>query len=1065
GDLVQMKDGAVIDASGSAGGGTVLVGGGFQGGGDTPTARRTLVEQGAQIAADSIDEGDGGTVVVWGDEAAVFDGAASARGGARGGNGGLVEVSSNGSVGISTGTVDVRAPNGEAGKWLIDPDNITIADTGTAASDTEVLFGDPPTDLEVDPDAIAAAAAGTTVVFQAEVDISVEDAVTSEADLVMQAGDDIFIDDVITMGADANLHLEAGSPHADEPIDGVVSFTDLGEDGIFGEVRMNGGTLTMIASDFQGQDLASSVNVAAGGDPALEINLSFLRDGSGIFVGSVEADLTAAEVLGLTADTEQLNIGKAMTAGTDGLGKDAQEITVASIDIDDDISFADGGRLAFFTAGDFTNDGFAIADQGVTPSDSDAPDLLIDVGGSVFFTNDASATATGDISVVAGSDISLVANEGDDISIRSGADIALTAGKNITSAALFGGSIEIQAADDLTLAAGGSIGALANSGDIDLVAADALNFTAGSTIDFSSSGGGIFAQGFGDVALDAGDSITALATGDGSSVILQGGRLLLLAGGDIELTEPTSVIPGCEFDCLIPPGNVILAGEGELALQAGGDIFSEAFLETNGGEMYLEADSPEAANGGDGTGTLTLGANAAIRTLRPISGSEREHGDLTLIAADFDLASATFIDVGNGDLLIAPSTSSKELTIGGAGSLLDAGELALLDATGQWSLGAALTAPGANGLQQLATAASVALNDSLTLPNINALLLYADGGIDGGFLQTPNLSVRAGGDVSLSVDADLLEVSAPGATVEIDESDGVVVGDVPITLGVPDANNVLGISAQDLTLNSTGSVTFNVAHDVPGEHEIISFSLATVTFNSPITGDGNLTVISDGPVNFNSTVNGLNSLVVDAFGDVNFAGAVGNQDTLGTVIVGDPGDSRDEVIALLSADDIEGASSLVANSGGDVNIASVFRADNLLLKPFGTSTSGPNALDVDGLLVGGTSAQLFGTVQGIGGPLAAFVAFSEPGEGSAPEDFRLNGCVIGTLCAPRFAFPPPPAPRNSFPEKGPFPEAGLLLPQVGITLLDLPEFLLPQDPRVAPDLEGRFSNSGNEEIW
>src|SRR5262249_1866113 len=89
-------DGAKSNAPRGTGGGTGVVGGDVHGGGDMPTAQRTLVEQGSQISADATTTGNGGTIVVWGDEAAAFNGAASARGGAQGGNGGLVEVSSKG---------------------------------------------------------------------------------------------------------------------------------------------------------------------------------------------------------------------------------------------------------------------------------------------------------------------------------------------------------------------------------------------------------------------------------------------------------------------------------------------------------------------------------------------------------------------------------------------------------------------------------------------------------------------------------------------------------------------------------------------------------------------------------------------------------------------------------------------------------------------------------------------------------------------------------------------------------------------------------------------------------
>ncbi|MEI7667039.1 MAG: YDG domain-containing protein, partial [Synechococcaceae cyanobacterium ELA263] len=121
--------GAALDASGPAGGGTVLVGGGLQGGdAAVPNAQTTLVDGASSIRADATEKGKGGTVVVWADGATRVDGVISARGGAAGGDGGFVEVSSRGQL-LWGGTVDARAPLGSWGTLLLDPYNITIANT------------------------------------------------------------------------------------------------------------------------------------------------------------------------------------------------------------------------------------------------------------------------------------------------------------------------------------------------------------------------------------------------------------------------------------------------------------------------------------------------------------------------------------------------------------------------------------------------------------------------------------------------------------------------------------------------------------------------------------------------------------------------------------------------------------------------------------------------------------------------------------------------------------------------------------------------------------------------
>jgi filamentous hemagglutinin family protein len=122
---------AAIDASGAGGGGSVRIGGDYQGGGTLAHAALTTISPATTIRADATQGGDGGSVVVWSAEKTDFYGTISARGGAGGGNGGLVEVSSKGDL-VYGGTVAVDAPKGTNGVVLLDPKNIIIDDiTGT----------------------------------------------------------------------------------------------------------------------------------------------------------------------------------------------------------------------------------------------------------------------------------------------------------------------------------------------------------------------------------------------------------------------------------------------------------------------------------------------------------------------------------------------------------------------------------------------------------------------------------------------------------------------------------------------------------------------------------------------------------------------------------------------------------------------------------------------------------------------------------------------------------------------------------------------------------------------
>ncbi len=125
--------GARIDASGAGGGGQIHIGGGFQG--NDPTiahASRLNVDRQSTLSADATQRGDGGEIVLWSDDATLFTGRASARGGAARGDGGLVEVSSAGWLGFF-GHVSTGAPNGKDGLLLLDPININIV-SGVAGS-------------------------------------------------------------------------------------------------------------------------------------------------------------------------------------------------------------------------------------------------------------------------------------------------------------------------------------------------------------------------------------------------------------------------------------------------------------------------------------------------------------------------------------------------------------------------------------------------------------------------------------------------------------------------------------------------------------------------------------------------------------------------------------------------------------------------------------------------------------------------------------------------------------------------------------------------------------------
>ena len=127
GQRVLLDNGSMVDASGSAGGGSIRIGGDFHGANPgLRNAEVTGVAAGAVVRADAIDAGDGGKVAIWADGTTRFYGSVSAEGGQGGGDGGFVEVSGKQNL-VFRGDVSTLAPKGKTGTLLLDPADIVIA--------------------------------------------------------------------------------------------------------------------------------------------------------------------------------------------------------------------------------------------------------------------------------------------------------------------------------------------------------------------------------------------------------------------------------------------------------------------------------------------------------------------------------------------------------------------------------------------------------------------------------------------------------------------------------------------------------------------------------------------------------------------------------------------------------------------------------------------------------------------------------------------------------------------------------------------------------------------------
>ena len=229
GNRVGLLDQALVDASGTAGGGTVLIGGGLHGANaEVLDAAYTYIGPEVQISADALAQGNGGQVVVWSNVETQFLGDISAQGGSLGGNGGSIETSSKQYLDVGGGSVTAGAANGQAGVWLLDPENVTIAAAttgGTFSGGSPNIFTPTADDATVDAGTIDASLnAGTSVTITTGSTGSQDGDITVSASilhsvagagtpaLLLDSAGDIAVDDPISgsAGAALNVTLEAG---------------------------------------------------------------------------------------------------------------------------------------------------------------------------------------------------------------------------------------------------------------------------------------------------------------------------------------------------------------------------------------------------------------------------------------------------------------------------------------------------------------------------------------------------------------------------------------------------------------------------------------------------------------------------------------------------------------------------------------------------------------------------------------------------------------------------------------------------------------------------------------
>jgi len=264
GDSIALLSGAKVDTSGDTGGGNVDVGN-WQ-----STAAR--MESGASIDASAQGNGNAGNITMISantDAAGTF----LARGGANGGDGGQVETSGH-FLRVANAKVDAYARKGKAGRWFLDPYDITI-DAAAATSIGSTL--DNGTDVVLQTNLTGASGGLGTVNGTGNGDITIASALgwTGGGNLSLSAYRNIQINAAVTHGGSGLLFLtpdnaSTGTGNVLTGENGYISFPGSGGLQISGQ----GYTLIRTAQQLQNINMAGRYVLAQDIDLSTTTNFS-----------------------------------------------------------------------------------------------------------------------------------------------------------------------------------------------------------------------------------------------------------------------------------------------------------------------------------------------------------------------------------------------------------------------------------------------------------------------------------------------------------------------------------------------------------------------------------------------------------------------------------------------------------------------------------------------------------------------------------------------------------------------------------------------------------------------
>ena len=621
--------------------------------------------------------------------ATTVSGTILVRGGPNGGNGGLVETSSGGTLSIaSSATVDASAPHGTAGLWYLDPTNIIIdnggSDLGTGGTTTG---GDTFTNNSGGTDTITATSiknslnGGTNVTLQAINDLTLDagspiTATAGAGNLTLQAGKSIAINDNITLKgsftAKANDAAGVSGATADETQRGskpgsftMASGTTIDTSaGAASSITISVGTATTVnATPFPvgpitlaGLKTGTSGNlvVSVGSGASTAANGSISQTSDQVTIGGTSSFTTSTTGATINLSTSTNALTGAVRLNTTGAGANASLTNNVAVGTSLAANTGIGGNLTVInTLGNLSQTG------------------ALTVTGTSSFTDSA---ATGTITLTQANALTGAVTLGTN---GAGANASL---KNTFPTTLAASTV----GGDLTVTTTGAASNLTVGGTINAPHV-ALTSSAGISQTIGHIAGQLAVNSVGSVALTGPNSVTDLAakiTGAGSSFQFRDDATALkLDAVTVNAATTTGITTNkgqiqvaTTTSGTITVTNAIGSGGGEIDLAAapGSGIVNQTVAITSGGGNIVLLGDSIALGGGAGTGTVNAGTGTVVLGPATVAddivlGAASSGGTLGLRTVDFATITAGQVQIGyrNEDGSTTGSFSGN-ISIGGA---------------------------------------------------------------------------------------------------------------------------------------------------------------------------------------------------------------------------------------------------------------------------------------------------------------------------------------------------------------------------------------------------------------